>query len=83
MKPVYAYIVGKTAPVLEGPWSNSFTIYVVGGGYLYVYSPKQQMQYDTSGKALVVGYTAYPNILQTIKVVGTFHSKRTAYTELY
>ncbi|KAJ9133853.1 hypothetical protein NKR23_g10465 [Pleurostoma richardsiae] len=64
----YAYIVGKTAPNPEGPWSDQFTLFDVQGGYPFVYSPTQQTQYDASGRTVVVGYTAYPNILQAIKI---------------
>jgi len=59
----------RTAPSPEGPWSSDVIVYEVKcneNGFAYAGAAHPYL--DPSGKTLVISYTNYPNIIETIKV---------------
>jgi len=60
-------IIARTADKPEGPWGEHFTIKAVADR-AFVYCPSQQYKYDSSGKTLVISYTAHPNQIFALRV---------------
>lgn len=66
---VFNYIVAKTAPRPEGPWSEKHFDIWSAAKFPFLYAPSAQPRFDPSGKTLIVSYTAHPNTIQAIKIV--------------
>ena len=67
-------VLARTAPAPEGPWSDAMMLYqatpITPGSSIYAAAP--QVQYDLTGKTLVITFTNHPNVIQAIRVVSSY-----------